>query len=154
MSKRNEIEMILEKAFTDMKKRYRDILDVSYRLREYKTNLDKLVYYIELRGQLIEQINSIQATIQPVFSTLQEQTDISMSDIYDNNPDIFSLKEDIKNLIGAVSEIDDEITEYIAEAQAALRAELENINRTKKVQNAYKNANSDSRKGRLIDNRK
>ncbi|MGM0608320.1 MAG: hypothetical protein ACQESP_07870 [Candidatus Muiribacteriota bacterium] len=151
MTTLNEIEQILEKAFDQMKKRYRDMLDISYSIMEQKEDYEKLLYLINLRGQIIEKINEIQATIKPVYDILKEKTDVEMNDIYEGNSKIKSYRDNIKEIIMAVKEIDDEVEAFIANKQKELKTEIVKVKKSKDINKKF---SSNPSEAKIIDDRK
>ena len=147
-----KIEEIIKKAYRDMQARYRDILDLSYKLTEKKGNLKDLIYLIDLRGQIIKHINYIQMEIQPVFDILKDKVDVSVDDIYRENSDIRNLRANMADMIKAIQEIDQDVVGFIEEAQKELKTEMNKINNSKKVTNAYSSTYSKSAK--ILDTRK
>ena len=137
MEENTRVEEILIRAFEEMKKRYRDILDVSYSIREKKDDMKELLYLLDLRGQIITRINQVQETIRPVMEILNDKTGISIDDIYRENSSIRSIKENIREMILAIREIDDEIMDFIRNAQQSLQEELRKVRMTKKVAGTY-----------------
>ena len=148
----NKIEEIIEKAYKAMQSRYRDILDLSYKLTEKKADLKDLIYLIDLRGQIIKHINYIQEEIRPLIEILKDKADVTIEDIYRENVNIRNIKINMADMIKAIHDIDNDVVRYIEEAQKELKDEMNKINKSKKVTNAY-TINS-NKSGKLYDTRK
>ncbi|MCK9223861.1 MAG: hypothetical protein M0R46_08790 [Candidatus Muirbacterium halophilum] len=152
MEKNTKIEDIIEKAYKDMQSRYRDILDLSYKLTEKKSDLKDLIYLIDLRGQIIKHINYIQEEIRPLFDIVKEKADVNIEDIYRENVNIRNIKTNMADMIKAIYDIDKDVVHYIEEAQKELKDEMNKINKSKKITDKY-SINS-NKSGKIYDTRK
>ncbi|PLX19214.1 MAG: hypothetical protein C0601_02525 [Candidatus Muiribacterium halophilum] len=153
MEDNTKIEEILENAFREMRKRYSDIMELSCSIREKKNDLKDLIYLLDVRGQVITQINQIQETISPIMEALQKKGNIGIKELCEGNSKIGFLRDDIADMIKAVSTIDQEITEFMKEKQNELKDEINKIKNTKKVNKAYKSS-KDKKEGKLIDSKR
>ena len=154
MEENTKIEEILEKAFREMRKRYSDIMELSCKLREKKENIKEIVYLLDVRGQIITQINQIQETISPIMEALEKKGNIGIKELCEGNSKINFLRDDIADMIKAISIIDIEITEFMKSKQDELKDEINRIKNTKKVNKAYKKPSKDSKEGKLIDSKR
>jgi SMC interacting uncharacterized protein involved in chromosome segregation len=111
------------------------------------------MYIIDLRGEIIEQINQIQQTINPVWEILKEKSDVEIKDIFEKNIKIKNLRENIKDIILGIKIIDDEISSWMKNAQNNLKDELNKIRKSKEVNSKYSPFDK-TKGGKLIDDRK
>jgi|GEM_PF-3706428 len=154
MTESTKIEEILEKAFHEMRKRYSDIMEISCKLREKKDNIKEIVYLLDVRGQIITQINQIQETISPIMEALEKKGGIGIKELCEGNSKIGLLRDDIADMIRSVSIMDADITDFMKSKQDELRYEINRIKNTKKVNKTYKKPSKKSKEGKIIDSKR
>jgi hypothetical protein len=150
MPEETTIEQIVEKAFEQMYSRYNDMLYISRKLKDEK-DMNKIVYLLSVRQDIIDGINEINKTIQPIFDVMGEKYGITLNEFYENNLNLKRMAEKIKNLIMEVNIIDKEVMEYIKKEQERLQKELAKTKKTIKVNEKYKPG---SKEPKIYDSRK